>query len=97
MLREVRVGRVVEREAQAAGAAGGVGSGGGSRASARSRSPVAASQASASSRPAGVGQGEQVDPALAMVEGDEPVAQQERGVGERRASATRSPHSALSS
>ena len=51
------------------------------RAAARS---VAASQASASSRPVGLGQREQVDPALAVVEGDHPVAQQERGVGQRR-------------
>ncbi len=81
---EVRVGRVVEREAQAARRGG--------RGRQRRRLARERPQPLLGGREPGVGvvaalglgQRDQVDPALAMVEGDDPVAQQERGVGERR-------------
>ena len=81
---EVGVGRVVEREAQAAGRGG---RGRQRRRLARERAqPLIGGREPGVGVVAavGVGQRDQVDPALAMVEGDDPVAQQERGVGQRR-------------
>ena len=66
------------------GGAGGGGSGGGSRAISPNRSRGRGQPGAGRFRAGGVGEREQVDVALGVVEGDQPVAEHQRRVRQRR-------------